>query len=147
MGYLLCSSLPYHHHHHHLNLEDVLKNTNIKTKILIFPSIIFRYGILGLGLGTGNQQSLGNFTTPSSGWQDYSSAAPSNRPAVEFPNYGGRSTSPAGRNYSEDSKKIEIEVPELIVGAILGPGGRFLTDIMSRLVVSILYIHDYFFLI
>lgn len=95
-------------------------------------AVLAKYGILGLGLGTGNQQSLGNFTTPSSGWQDYSSAAPSNRPAVEFPNYGGRSTSPAGRNYSEDSKKIEIEVPELIVGAILGPGGRFLTDIMSR---------------
>ncbi|KAI5748412.1 hypothetical protein M8J77_025207 [Diaphorina citri] len=95
-----------------------------------------KYGILGLGLGT--QQALNNFTSPPS-WQDPLAQSSGSR-ALDFPassSFGGRPGSPGGRNYGGgasdvESKKVEIEVPEIIVGAILGPGGRSLNDIMGR---------------
>ncbi|KAL1460724.1 hypothetical protein WDU94_012676 [Cyamophila willieti] len=99
-----------------------------------------KYGILGLGLGT--QQALNSFSAPSApAWsQDPFSGAgampqTSSQRSLDFPNF--RPSSPGGRSFGTsgsevESKKIEIEVPEVIVGAILGPGGRSLNDIMSR---------------
>uniref|UniRef100_A0A8D8ZGV5 RNA-binding protein Nova-1 n=1 Tax=Cacopsylla melanoneura TaxID=428564 RepID=A0A8D8ZGV5_9HEMI len=99
-----------------------------------------KYGILGLGLGT--QQALNSFSNPPTpAWsQDPFGGAGgmpqgSTQRALDFPNF--RPGSPGGRGFGAaggevESKKIEIQVPELIVGAILGPGGRSLNDIMSR---------------
>lgn len=83
-----------------------------------------KYGILGLGLGT--QPALDNYG--GSSWQD---GYGSNRGDYMRPNSPGQYN--ASYTGSEgESKKVDVEVPEVIVGAILGPGGRSLNDIINR---------------
>lgn len=97
-----------------------------------------KYGILGLGLGT-QPQAANTFTPPTPSWQDPFNGgglASLPRAALDYATspspVGGRGGYGGEAAAGGDAKKVEIEGPELIVGAILGPGGRSLNDIMSR---------------
>ncbi|CAH0391668.1 unnamed protein product [Bemisia tabaci] len=122
-------------------------------------STLARYGILGLGLGLGSAPvaPTGSFfdvapmdATPAhtvGGVFGAIGTAPSNRGSIDLgkclDTFRAASISPSisinnnsfglGQiEAAKDVRKEEITVPELIVGAILGPGGRSLVEIQQQ---------------
>lgn len=99
-----------------------------------------QYGILGMGLGlTGGASSHplgGRGLHAANGIGNSSVFGPigsvSGGSSLDSFNLGGSQSlckSPTPSDSKDDEKKIDLEIPENIVGAILGPGGRSLVEI------------------